>query len=564
MATKAMSAFVSRGIRGAHLPASFSGGVCDIARVVAQDSPYVDGTLYGQGGRSAASSSLRHGQHHQRRGLCRISASGRRSSGRNCSSPDRSAAVACGPAIAAAPKVVPLRASAGSIADASFAQQRATFAAGPKPKKNKHAKAANTARNGNGGASIKKSKNKKKGGGRQGKQRRGSEEGIVEWPSSGSKKRRPPRTPKFMIPNDANREVPPLFLAATASPNAFIASCAAEEHDVDPRSVFYDCVAGGDGGEEEGSPAAGRGARPATFQDSAFEYVSPIAFGGELPDFGVPEVAFLGRSNVGKSSLINALTGRNDLARISKRPGRTQQVNYFALVKNAKVKREGKRGDAEFRPADATGFLVDLPGYGYAEAPEEEIVAWQRRTQDFLAARRDAGAMCRTYILLDARHGPADFDRAVMGWFDEAGIPYGCILTKADQVGRPQVVRWSNDVCMRYHEQRHGDGMAGVMSPVVHVTSSNKREGIEELMWSIEDDFETGREAMKVAKGRDGWGRLAVDGLADEEDLEGESLFTEDSDEEDDIFDDDEDDTAQDGDDDLTEDDEACDFDDKR
>jgi len=346
---------------------------------------------------------------------------------------------------------------------------------------------------------------------------------------------RTPRTPKFMIQEDTAREVPPLFLSTTASPNAYVALSAVEENGIDPNSLFVDCASS--------SPAA----VPPAFQGSVFEYVSPESFGGELPDFGVPEVAFLGRSNVGKSSLINALTGRKDLARISKRPGRTQQVNYFALVKAAKLQRGGKRGGGAgpgggktggdggpaFRPSDATGYLVDLPGYGYAEAPGDKINDWQRKTQDFLAARRDAGAMCRVYILIDARHGPADFDRAVMGWFDEAEIPYGCILTKCDRVGRPNIVRWTNDTCMRYHEQMYGGG--GVMSPIVHVTSSTKRDGIEELMWSIEGDFDVGREAMKIAKGKEGWGNLTLDEF-DEEFIEGEDMFGDDSDDEDEQF----------------------------
>ena len=220
---------------------------------------------------------------------------------------------------------------------------------------------------------------------------------------------------------------------------------------------------------------AREGRTPPSFLASQFEYVSPKVLGHELPDFQIPEVAFLGKSNVGKSSLINALTKKKELAKISKTPGRTQQVNYFALVKKDKCKHQGK-GVHAFHPSESTGFLIDLPGYGYASAPDDKVSDWQAKTQEFLVQRRDSSYLRRVFLLIDARHGVADFDRAVMGWFDEASIPYSIVFTKADRVGRPHLVRIVNDVCMRYHSQLYGsDGEVEeevYQSPIVHVTSS--------------------------------------------------------------------------------------------
>lgn len=236
----------------------------------------------------------------------------------------------------------------------------------------------------------------------------------------------------------------------------------------------------------------------------------------------------MGKSNVGKSSLINALTKRKDLARISKRPGRTQQINYFALIKKDKCTHQGK-GVYAFRPSDSTGFLIDLPGYGYAAAPDEKVSAWQAKTQQFLVDRRDEAYLQRIYLLIDARRGVAQFDRTVMGWFDEACIPYSIVLTKADRVGRPALVRFVNDVCMRYHSQLYGnEGEDGYQGPVVHVTSSRTGEGIEDLMWSIDGDF--------VAQSDDGGGNYVMEETEDEEGriMMGDSDYLYDADEDDD------------------------------
>jgi GTP-binding protein len=132
-----------------------------------------------------------------------------------------------------------------------------------------------------------------------------------------------------------------------------------------------------------------------------------------LPPMAGTEVAFAGRSNVGKSSLINALTGRNALARTSHTPGRTQELIFF----------EGPR-NAEFR-------LVDMPGYGYASAPKAKVASWTSLIHRFLQGRSN---LARVYVLIDSRHGFKDVDLDVLNTLDKAAVSYQVVLTKADQV----------------------------------------------------------------------------------------------------------------------------------
>jgi len=139
-------------------------------------------------------------------------------------------------------------------------------------------------------------------------------------------------------------------------------------------------------------------------------FVAGAAGAGALPPETLPEIAFIGRSNVGKSSLINALTGRRTLARISQTPGRTRQLNFFTL---------GGRL-----------MLVDLPGYGYAAASKAEIAAWTSLMQRYLRGRSSLARVC---LLLDARHGIMVADAPLMKLCDTAGLSYQAVLTKADK-----------------------------------------------------------------------------------------------------------------------------------
>ena len=137
----------------------------------------------------------------------------------------------------------------------------------------------------------------------------------------------------------------------------------------------------------------------------------------QLPDTDLPEIAFAGRSNVGKSSLVNALTGRKTLARTSNTPGRTRQINLFDL---------GGRV-----------ILVDLPGYGYARAAKTDVRRWTDLVRRYLKGRPQLRRVC---LLIDARHGLKDNDRAVMGELDEAAVSYQGILTKTDKLSPPDLV----------------------------------------------------------------------------------------------------------------------------
>lgn len=174
-----------------------------------------------------------------------------------------------------------------------------------------------------------------------------------------------------------------------------------------------------------------------------------------LPPADRVEVCFAGRSNVGKSSLINALTGRRDLARASNTPGRTQEINYFDL---------GGRL-----------YLVDLPGYGYAEAPKDKVAQWQALLRAYLAGRP---TLRRAFVLIDGRHGLKAVDDEILGLLDTAAVGYQAVLTKADKPKAAELATVLEGV-------RTGLSKRPAAHPEVMLTSSEKGTGIAELRATI-------------------------------------------------------------------------------
>ena len=171
----------------------------------------------------------------------------------------------------------------------------------------------------------------------------------------------------------------------------------------------------------------------------------------QLPVCSLPEVAFAGRSNVGKSSLINALTGRKSLARTSNTPGRTQQLNFFNL---------GKRL-----------ILVDLPGYGYAKVSKTQVAAWTRTLKAFLKGRV---ALRRVCLLIDSRIGLKDLDREMMDMLDSTAVVYQVVFTKVDKLK-------NNDRMILTAKTMDELNKRSAAFPTLAFTSSNKLIGIGEL-----------------------------------------------------------------------------------
>ncbi len=183
-----------------------------------------------------------------------------------------------------------------------------------------------------------------------------------------------------------------------------------------------------------------------------------------LPPEGPPEIAFAGRSNVGKSSLINALVNRSGLARTSNTPGRTQELNYFVP--------DGYSGKAGDLPPMA---LVDMPGYGYASAPKEKVDEWTRLVFDYLKGRV---TLKRVYVLIDARHGIKKNDEDVLSLLDKAAVSYQIVLTKTDKVKAAGVPRLIDETLEKIRRR-------AAAFPAVLATSSEKAEGLEELRAAI-------------------------------------------------------------------------------
>lgn len=170
-----------------------------------------------------------------------------------------------------------------------------------------------------------------------------------------------------------------------------------------------------------------------------------------LPPFALPEVAFAGRSNVGKSSLINALCGRSTVARTSNTPGRTQELNFFDVA--------GRM------------ILVDMPGYGFASAPKDKVDAWTRLVNGFLRGRP---TLRRCMLLVDSRHGIKDSDRDMMKMLDQSAVIYQVVLTKVDKLKASELAaveaRTREEIARRV-----------AAHPTLILTSSEKSLGISEL-----------------------------------------------------------------------------------
>jgi len=181
------------------------------------------------------------------------------------------------------------------------------------------------------------------------------------------------------------------------------------------------------------------------------DFVKGVVAMAGLPPATRMEVCFAGRSNVGKSSLINAVTGRKGLARASNTPGRTQEINYFAA---------GERV-----------FLVDLPGYGYANAPLAIVERWQKLLKSYLAGRQ---TLRRAFVLIDARHGAKAVDEEIMTLLDRAAVTFQCVMTKTDKVSVAEL-----DAALaitRAVLARHPAAY-----PEIVLTSADKGDGIETL-----------------------------------------------------------------------------------
>ena len=189
------------------------------------------------------------------------------------------------------------------------------------------------------------------------------------------------------------------------------------------------------------------------------EFIIGAAQLEQLPAGDRLEICFAGRSNVGKSSLINALTGRKNLARASNTPGRTQQLNYFAIA----------------HPEIASLYLVDLPGYGYAKAPKSEVERWQGVLRGYLSGR---ASLRRCFLLIDSRHGVKGVDTEIMDMLDTAAVSYQTVLTKADKVKANALDNVIADTAQKI-------GKRPAAYPQLIVTSAEKQEGIEDLRAAV-------------------------------------------------------------------------------
>lgn len=195
--------------------------------------------------------------------------------------------------------------------------------------------------------------------------------------------------------------------------------------------------------------------RAAQLFRSPAEFVKGVVDVEGLPDGPMPEVAFAGRSNVGKSSLLNALLGRQGLARTSNTPGRTRELNYFRVGDDMHV--------------------VDMPGYGYAQASKTLVRDWNRLVRDYLRGRTQ---LKRVFLLIDSRHGVKENDRATMELMDKSAVSYQLVLTKIDKLKPsevPETIVAAVDAIKKH----------GAAFPEVIATSAEKRIGIDTLREAV-------------------------------------------------------------------------------
>ena len=210
------------------------------------------------------------------------------------------------------------------------------------------------------------------------------------------------------------------------------------------------------GPAEVGTFSADELAAGETLFERGWHFVKGVVDLAGLPEMSGDEIAFAGRSNVGKSSLINGLVRHKGLARTSNTPGRTQEINYFA-------------------GSGVALSIVDLPGYGFAEAPKGKVDTWTRLVKDYLRGRQN---LARVYLLIDARHGIKAVDEEIIDLLDEAAVSYQVVLTKVDKISTSALAKVLDATSRTV--SRHAAAF-----PSVLVTSSQKSIGLDELRAAV-------------------------------------------------------------------------------